>query len=62
VGLWINEGGWPFSGKRSFNVAMEPCTGCPDKLETAIQRNECSVVNGNGKKSWYLQIAIEEAK
>jgi len=58
VGLWINEGGWPFEGQRSFNVALEPCTGCPDKLETAIQRDEYSLIKAGAKTSWSLDITV----
>lgn len=56
VGLWINEGGW--SEGNSFHVAMEPCTGCPDKLETAIQRGENAIIKGYTKKFWNLDITI----
>jgi len=58
VGLWINEGGWPFDGKPSFNVALEPCTGCPDKLETAVQRGEYASIRGLGEVSWTLEITL----
>ena len=61
VGIWINEGGWPFEGKRSFNVALEPCTGCPDKLETAIQRGEHALIKGTSKNTWYMNITIERS-
>ena len=55
VGIWINEGGF-FEGKGSFNMALEPCTGCPDKLETAIQRGEHALIKGGAKNSWSLDI------
>ncbi len=60
VGIWINEGGF-FEGPGSFNMALEPCTGCPDKLETAIQRGEHDVIQGASKKTWYLDISVERS-
>ena len=59
VGIWINEGGF-FEGKGSFNVALEPCTGCPDKLETAIQRGEHALIKGASKNTWCMDITIEQ--
>ncbi len=57
VGIWINEGGF-FEGKGSFNAAFEPCTGCPDKLETAIQRSEHALLKGSAKNTWSLDMTI----
>jgi|FrelakmetLWP11LW_1041352.scaffolds.fasta_scaffold00381_10 hypothetical protein len=57
VGIWINEGGF-FKGKGSFNVAIEPCTGCPDKLETAIQRGEHALIKGGATNTWSLDITV----
>ena len=57
VGIWINEGGF-FEGKGSFNAALEPCTGCPDKLETAIQRGEHALIKGGAKNFWSLDITV----
>jgi len=62
VGMWINEGGWPFDDKPSFNVALEPCTGCPDNLATAIQRGEHGLIKGLQTKSWTLDITIGRSK
>ena len=58
LGVWINEGGWPLDGQPSYNVALEPCTGCPDKLDTAIQRNECACLEGRGENTWTLVISV----
>lgn len=55
VGLWINEGG-VFKEGENYHVALEPCNGCPDKLETAIQRGECAVLKGYSKTNWHLNI------
>lgn len=58
VGVWINEGGWPLEGQPSYNVALEPCTGCPDKLDTAIQRDEYASLKGHGENTWTLVITV----
>jgi hypothetical protein len=57
LGLWINEGGWP-SSDPSYNIAMEPCTGCPDELETAIQNGEYASIGNRQKKQWHLILSI----
>jgi hypothetical protein len=62
IGIWINEGGWPFKGEKSYNVAIEPCTNCQDKVKTAIQSNECAIINGRKKNFWYLHIIVEDTK
>ena len=58
VGVWLNEGGWPLDGTPSFNVALEPGFGCPDKLATAIQRGENACVAGGAEKAWALEITV----
>jgi hypothetical protein len=59
VGIWICQGGWPSSrtGKH-FTVALEPCNGRPDSLETAIRRNECAVLGPSGTMQWWMEIEI----
>ena len=37
IGICINHGGWPPTGARAFWVAIEPCTGWPDRLDEAVQ-------------------------
>lgn len=58
VGVWINEGGWPLSGPPSYNVALEPCIGCPDKLDIAIQRGEYAFLRGQGENTWTLVLTV----
>jgi len=58
VGVWKNEGGWPLEGNSYYHVALEPCTGCPDKLDTAIQRGEYAQVNGREETTWSLKITV----
>lgn len=58
LGVWINEGGWPLNGEPSYDVALEPCTGCPDKLATAIQRGEHARIDARTTQKWYLQLTL----
>ena len=59
VGIWICQGGWPPSRSvKQFTVALEPCTGRPDSLERAIQRQECSKLKGHASKRWWLQVDV----
>jgi len=58
VGVWINEGGWPLDGQPSYHVALEPCTGCPDKLEIAIRRGEYTHLKGRTECTWTLVITV----
>ncbi len=59
LGIWICQGGWPLNGtEKQFTVALEPCTGRPDSLEEAIKREECMVVEGYGRRQWWLRIEV----
>jgi galactose mutarotase-like enzyme len=61
VGLWLCYGGWPVaSSKKQFTLAIEPCNGRPDKLQNAIQRNECQVLAPHTTKAWNLTISVYE--
>jgi hypothetical protein len=57
VGLWINLGGWP-EDKPCYNIALEPCTGYPDRLDIAIENGHCGVLRGSSVNSWDLNIRI----
>ncbi len=54
LGVWVNQGGWPFQGTLSLNAAIEPCTGCPDRLDIAIQREEYAILRGCSTKDWAI--------
>ena len=56
VGVWINQGGWPLEGTASFNAALEPCTGYPDRLDIAAVRNEVGSVPAKGTLEWSLKL------
>ncbi len=59
AGLWLCYGGWPVeSPKKHFTIAIEPCTGRPDKLSNAIKRNEHQTIQPGETKSWDMSIGI----
>lgn len=61
VGLWLCYGGWPVeSSKKQFTLAIEPSNGRPDKLQNAIQRNECQILAPHKTKIWQLTISVHE--
>lgn len=61
VGLWLCYGGWPVeSSKKQFTLAIEPSNGRPDKLQNAIQRNECQILAPHTTKTWELTISVLE--
>ncbi len=61
VGLWINQGAWPQDNEPCFNVALEPCTGYPDRLDIAIQREECRTIPAHGTLRWHLKLQAGRA-
>jgi galactose mutarotase-like enzyme len=61
VGVWINQGGWPLVGGKCFNVALEPCTGYPDRLDIAVLRNEFQSVPPRGTLEWSLRLSAGQA-
>jgi hypothetical protein len=56
VGVWLNQGGWPLEGKPSFNMALEPCMGYPDRLDIAALRNELCEIPAAGTLKWRLKL------
>ena len=58
VGLWICQGGFPAEGTPEFTVAIEPCSGRPDSLVTAINRGECPELPPYATQRWWLHIEI----
>jgi len=54
LGIWINEGA--FKGYQ--NIALEPCTGTFDNPCHAIEHGQNSILPGNGKYCWQVQIEI----
>ena len=58
VGVWLNLDGWPLEGETCFNVALEPCTGYPDRLDLAIARDEAATLGGREVKHWTLHLEV----
>jgi hypothetical protein len=56
VGVWINQGGWPLDETPVLHAALEPCTGCPDRLDIAIQRGEADAIPALGERQWTLRL------
>lgn len=57
VGFWANRGGWP-PDQPCFNLALEPCSGCPDRLDIAIPRGEYQTVPPEGDLTWRLDVHV----
>lgn len=57
VGVWANRGGWP-AERPCYNLALEPCSGCPDRLDIAILRGEYRVVPAEGDLAWRLEVHL----
>lgn len=58
LGLWICQGGFPTEGLSEFTVALEPCSGRPDSLVTAIARGECPELSAHATHRWWLHVEI----
>jgi galactose mutarotase-like enzyme len=53
--LWLNYGGW----RGYYHIALEPCTGRPDNLETAVNNwKNYAVLKPREKKLWSQIINI----
>jgi hypothetical protein len=57
VGFWANRSGWP-ADRPCFNLALEPCSGCPDRLDIAVPRGEHRVVPPEGDLAWRLDVHV----
>jgi hypothetical protein len=57
VGYWANRSGWPAS-EPSYNLALEPCSGAPDRLDIAAARGDCATVPAHGQLAWDLDVQI----
>ncbi|NUQ00272.1 MAG: hypothetical protein HUU35_10500 [Armatimonadetes bacterium] len=50
VGIWQNQGWQP----GQLNVALEPCSGYPDRLDLALARGEARRLPAGGEATWSL--------
>jgi hypothetical protein len=58
VGVWLNMDGWPLEGETCFNVALEPCTGYPDRLDLAIARDEAATLEPRAVNTWSVRLEV----
>lgn len=59
IGIWLCYGGWPADrNPKHLTAAIEPATGRPDSLSTAIKNNECSLVQPHEEFKWDVKIEI----
>lgn len=58
LGVWVNEGGF----KGEYNCALEPATGFYDSLATAHGNKTVAPIPPGATRSWWMEIALEEAK
>lgn len=56
VGLALHRGGWPDVGPPSFDGALEPCNGWPDRLDVALARGAAVSVPPRGTLTWSVQL------
>lgn len=61
LGICIDHGGWPFEGVAGYWVALEPCTGYPDRLDQAVARHAYMTLAGHGSVEWTLGIQVGQA-
>lgn len=52
VGIWENQGAL----LGHFNLALEPCTSYPDRLDLAMARGEALVLAAGGQESWWIEL------
>ncbi|HLJ86173.1 MAG TPA: hypothetical protein VKZ53_05080 [Candidatus Angelobacter sp.] len=62
LGIWLCQGGWPEDSPGHFTAALEPCTGRPDSLAEAIERQECAMVLPRQKNRWSMQIRLHRGR
>jgi len=61
VGVCINHGGWPLTGAKGFWVAIEPCTGWPDRLDDATAVGAHATLAGWNSREWSLGLHLGQA-
>jgi galactose mutarotase-like enzyme len=62
VGVWINCRGWAPPGRTPYyNLALEPCIGAPDRLDTAVEDWKMAQTLGPGEeRRWSLEVRISD--
>jgi len=63
LGIWLCYGGWPVNKEMTeYTLALEPCSGRPDSLETACQWDDQQQISPLAIKCWQLEINISSGK
>ncbi|MBC7263172.1 MAG: DUF5107 domain-containing protein [Chloroflexi bacterium] len=57
LGIWLNAGGWPESNP-VYHLALEPCTGYPDRLDVAVTSGTAMSLRPSETARWELVITI----
>jgi galactose mutarotase-like enzyme len=62
VGVWINCRGWAPPGRTPYyNLALEPCIGAPDRLDTAVENWKRAQTLGPGEeRRWSLEVRLSD--
>jgi galactose mutarotase-like enzyme len=62
VGIWINCRGWAPRGRTPYyNLALEPCIGAPDRLDTAAEDWKTAQTLGPGEeRRWSLEVRLPD--
>ncbi len=62
IGVWLNMDAWPLEPGDGegpcYNVALEPCTGYPDRLDLAVQRDEAATLAANATNTWTVRLEV----
>lgn len=61
IAVCINHGWWPFTGRRGFWVALEPCTGFPDRLDEAAAAGRGRTIEGGESVGWTMDLVVGSA-
>jgi hypothetical protein len=56
LGLCFNTGAWPAEGRPGEWLAIEPCSGRPDRLDVAVARGEHAEISPQGTREWSLEL------
>jgi hypothetical protein len=61
LGICINHASWPFEGVAGYWVALEPCTGYPDRLDQAIAQHAYKTLSAHSSTQWTLGLQVGQA-
>ena len=62
VGVWINCRGWAPPGRTPYyNLALEPCIGAPDRLDTAVRDwHTAQTLPPGEERSWSISVRLPD--